>query len=172
MSDAEPIRVFAKKVAIVLLLVFLWFIRDIAVLLIVSGVLAAGIAPVVDRTRALIRLWFRRRIARSSAVLLVYLPFFILAALTIFFGLPYLWEESRKLMVELPRLLDERIFIPLEKYVSMDGVRAMLPGGKPAPGGQPVIIRFLLFGLEFCETGKRPPRELLKVAPCCAMIAK
>ena len=73
MDDADQIRVFAKKVAIVLLLVFLWFIRDIAVLLIISGVLAAGIAPVVERTRALIRLWFRRRIARSSAVLLVYL---------------------------------------------------------------------------------------------------
>ena len=73
-------------------------------------------------------------------MLLVYLPFFILAALTIFFGLPYLWEESRKLMVELPRLLDERIFIPLEKYISMDGIRAMLPGGEPAPGGaEPVI---------------------------------
>lgn len=139
MSDADQIRVFAKKVTIILMLVFLWFIRDIAVLLIVSGVLAAGIAPVVDRTRALIRLWFRRRIARSSAVLLVYLPFFILAALLIFFGLPYLWEESRKLMTELPRLLDERIFIPLEKYIPMDGIRAMLPGGKPAPGAEPVI---------------------------------
>ena len=149
MDDADQIRVFAKKVAIVLLLVFLWFIRDIAVLLIISGVLAAGIAPVVERTRALIRLWFRRRIARSSAVLLVYLPFFILAALTIFFGLPYLFEESRKLMVELPRLLDERIFIPLEKYIPMDGIRAMLPGGKPAPGGSEPVITYVTAAATF-----------------------
>jgi predicted PurR-regulated permease PerM len=138
-NDADQVRVFAKKLALVLLLVFLWFIRDIAVLLLISGVLAAGIAPVVHRTRALMRLWLGKRIARSTAVLLVYLPFFILAAVILFLGLPYLFEESRKLMIELPRLLNERIFIPLEKYIPMDGFRAMLPGGEPAPGAEPVI---------------------------------
>jgi predicted PurR-regulated permease PerM len=142
-TDADQIRLFAKKLALVLLLVFLWFIRDIAILLLVSGVLAAGIAPVVDRTRALIRLWLRRRVARSTAVLLVYLPFFILAALFIFFGLPYLFEESRKLMTDLPRLLNERIFVPLEKYISMDGFRAMLPGGEPAPGGEEPVMTYV-----------------------------
>ncbi len=137
-SDRDHVRVFVKKVAILLVLVLLWKIRDIVVLLLISGVLAAGIAPAVVRVRVYMRRWFRRRISRGAAVLLVYLPLLIVASLAIFFGLPFLLEQSRTLMTDLPRLLDERIFTPLSKYMPVDDFRAMVSNPKPA-GGQPVV---------------------------------
>ena len=138
-DENHQLSLFLKKVAIVLLLVLFWHIRNVLVLLVISGVLAAGIAPAVARVRVLFRLYFHRRIARSTAVLLVYLPFFICTTLVLFFGLPMLLDQSRKLFTELPRLLDERIFIPLEKRMPVGDFRAMIRPPAAPGGGQPVV---------------------------------
>lgn len=135
--DQDQLRVFAKKIAFLLLLVLLWYIRDIVVLLLISGVLAAGIAPAVARLRVLVRHHFHRRIRRSTAVLMVYLPFLICATLVLFFGLPFLLEQSRKLFTELPRLLDERFFTPLEKYMSVEHLRAIVR--QPVDDSAPLV---------------------------------
>lgn len=136
--DHDQLRIFAKKVGIVLLLVVLWQIREIVILLLISGILAAGIAPAVARMRVLARLYFHRRIARSTAVLLVYLPILLATTILLFFGLPFLLEQSRSLVSDLPRLLDERVFTPLEQYIPMDDFRAMVR--RPAANDdQPVV---------------------------------
>lgn len=137
--DHDQMRVFAKKVALILLLILLWSIRQIVLLLLISGVLAAGIAPAVARLRVLVRLYFHKRIRRSTAVLLVYLPLLVCATLALFFGLPFLFEQSRKLLEDLPRLLDQRVFTPLEHYMPVDHFRAMVR--RPVGGGdaKPVV---------------------------------
>ena len=138
LSDNGELRLFAKKVGLVLLLAVLWHIREIVILLVISGILAAGIAPAVARVRILGRLYFRRRVARSTAVLLVYLPILLCATALLFFGLPFLLDQSRSLISDLPRLLDERVFTPLERYIPMDDFRAMVR--RPAAtDDQPVV---------------------------------
>ncbi len=73
-------------------------------------------------------------------MLFVYLPFFVITALILVFGVPFVLEQSRKLLADLPRLLEERILTPLEKYVPLDGFRSLLPGKRPAAAdGQPVV---------------------------------
>lgn len=137
LTEQEQMRIFVKKVALVLLLVLLWHIQEIVILLLVSGVLAAGIAPVVARVRVLMRLHFHRRISRSTAILFVYVPLLVGVTLLLFFGLPIAAEQSRNLFTELPRLLDERIFKPLEQYIPVGHLRAMLTpraSGSAQPG--------------------------------------
>ena len=137
LSDQDQLRVFAKKLGLVLLLLVLWQIREIVILLLVSGILAAGIAPLVARVRVVARHRLHRRMPRSAAVLLVYLPILLAATLLLFFGLPFLLEQSRSLVNDLPRLLDERVFTPLERYIPMDDFRAMVR--RPAVDDQPVV---------------------------------
>lgn len=132
-------RPFAKKVAVILALVLLWHVREIVVLVVIAGVLAAGIAPAMHRVRVLGRRWFGWRMRRGIAVLLVYLPFFLIAAAVLIAGVPFLIAESKQLMTELPRLLDERILTPLQKYVPVADLRDLVRldfrgNGKPLLG--------------------------------------
>lgn len=121
---------FARKVAIVcafvVVLAFLWFIRRILILLFIAAVLAAGIDPAVRRVRTLIRLYTGRKIKRGTAVLIVYLPFLLAAVLLAIFVVPQFLAESRELGVQLPRLLDEKIFTPLAAYLPVPEIREVL----------------------------------------------
>ena len=149
LTDHDHLRIFAKKVALLLFLFLLWQLRSILILLVVAGVLAAGIAPAVARVRVLVRLAFHRRIGRSAAVLLVYLPIFIAGALILVLGLPFLLEQSRRLMTELPRLLDERIFVPLRQYVPFADFRGMLK----TTGGTAPVATYLRGALNLIASG-------------------
>lgn len=119
-SRGGELQMFVKKVAIVaaalLLLLLLWKVRRIIVLIFISAVIAAGIAPAVRRVQVLVRLYTRRKLRRGSAVLLVYLPFLATVILIGALTLPQLVAESQKLSVELPQLLETKIFKPLTKY--------------------------------------------------------
>lgn len=132
-------RVFAKKIAILLALVLAWHIREIVVLLIVAGVLAAGIAPAVARVQVLVRHYLHRRLGRSKAVLIVYLPLFVFAALLLLFGVPFLLDQSKSLAADLPRLLNERIFTPIQKYIPIGDFRELLPGTEKGTDGKPIL---------------------------------
>lgn len=115
-GGVRELQTFTKKVLIVaavaLLLILLWNVRRILIILAIAAVLAAGIAPAVRR----VQIWFRhytgRKIPRGTAVLLVYLPFVVVAVTFAALTLPQLAAESQQLTEELPKMLNERVIAP------------------------------------------------------------
>jgi predicted PurR-regulated permease PerM len=141
---AEELATFAWKVAIVvafaIMLIGLWRVRRVVVLVLVASVIAAGIAPAVRRVQIAGRFYLRRRIARGTAVVLVYFPFLLLfgtlAALTV----PKLMADARTLTQELPPLIDDKLLKPLEKYIAVEDVRAMIYSrGREALADLPIL---------------------------------
>ncbi|HXI14322.1 MAG TPA: AI-2E family transporter [Thermoanaerobaculia bacterium] len=122
----EELILFIKKVAVLLLLILLWTIRPVLILILISAILAAGIAPVVRRLRVLIRLHLHRRIGRGAAILLVYLPFLLLVISLLVFGVPFLLSESQDLMKDLPKLLDQKVLAPLSKTIPVGQIRSAI----------------------------------------------
>lgn len=135
----DELALFVKKVALVLLLVLLWQVRSTIILLLISGILAAGIAPVVRRLRVLTRLYLHRKIGRGTAVLLVYLPFLLAVVALLVFGVPYLVSQSQALMTELPALLDEKLLAPLSKYIPVTELREAMASPGALAKQVPVI---------------------------------
>jgi predicted PurR-regulated permease PerM len=131
------LELFLKKVAIVvaagLLLALLWVVRDVLVLVFIAAVLAAGIAPAVHRVRILGRYYLHRNIARGAAVMTVYLPFLIGLLLLAGFLAPRMIVETRALGEQLPRLLEQNVLTPLERFIPMAGVRGYLSKGISVP---------------------------------------
>ncbi len=136
----EDLGVFTRKVAIVfglaILGAVLWLVRDVLLLLVISAILAAGIAPAVRRVQIWARLYLKRRIRRGSAVLVVYLPFLLVVVLLLVFGVPLVINQSRELIAELPALIHEQIVQPLEHYIPMEEVSRFVErygGNQPLP---------------------------------------
>ncbi|MBK5260115.1 MAG: AI-2E family transporter [Thermoanaerobaculia bacterium] len=138
MPSSKDLELFAKKVVIVtgvaILLVLLWMVRDILILIFIAAVLAAGIAPAVHRVRVVWRFWFHRQLARGTAVMIVYLPFVIVLVTLGLILVPQLISDWKSLSSDLPVLVEKNILVPLEKYVSMEGVREALRDGSIAEG--------------------------------------
>lgn len=138
---AEPelseLALFRRKVAIMLLfavsVVLLYLIRNVLILVFISAVLAAGIAPVVHRVRVFGRHYLKRRIKRGPAVLLVYFPFLIAAIVLLILVLPRVLHEGAQLLEDLPQLIDTKLLVPLEKHVPMDAAREVLLKYKGLP---------------------------------------
>lgn len=132
-DERSELVTFARKVAILLfavaLCVLLWSTRRVLILIFIAAVLAAGISPAVRRVRTLFRLYTRRRIANGTAVVLVYFPFLLAAGTFLFFAVPVLISESRELAVTLPALIDEKILVRIEPYVSVEEARRTLRSG-------------------------------------------
>jgi predicted PurR-regulated permease PerM len=129
----SELAVFAKKALIVLAIVIvtllLWRIRRILVLIFIAAVLAAGIAPAVRRVQILLRLYTKRKVARGTAVLIVYLPFLLTIILVMALTVPHLVAESQQLSTEMPALIDAKLLKPIEKYIPVDSIREALRGG-------------------------------------------
>lgn len=144
-SQADDLKQFAKKAAIVAAVVAvaycIWLIRHVLVLIYIAAVLAAGLSPVVRRVQITVRLWFKRRIRRGTAVLIVYLPFVIAAAVIAVAVIPRLLIETRGFAAELPVLVEQNILETLEPYIPLDDVRAMLN----EQAGRPRIRIFTFF---------------------------
>ena len=132
-SSRGEIELFVRKVLIVvafgIALAMLWAAREVLILIFIAAVLAAGIAPAVQRVRVWVRLWLHRRISRGVAVLLVYLPFVCLAAVTGLILVPQLIVDGRSLAAQLPALIEANILTPLSKWVPVGPARAWLHGG-------------------------------------------
>ena len=130
---ANELEVFAKKVAIVvalgIVLVLLWAVRDILILVLFAAVLAAGISPAVHRVRLLSRHWFGRRMNRGSAVMLVYFPFLATVVALLLILVPRLMADWSDLRAQLPSLIEANILRPLERYISVDPVREAMRNG-------------------------------------------
>jgi predicted PurR-regulated permease PerM len=133
----SELELFAKKIAIVMGVAIAvtigWFARDVFVLIFIAAVLSAGIAPAVHRVRVWVRLLFHRNIPRGTAVMIVYLPFLVIAIALMVFMVPRLVADTRQLSAQLPALLEKNVFTPLERYVPMEGVREFVRGGVALP---------------------------------------
>ena len=133
----RELELFAKKTAIVaafaLMLFLLWRIRGVLVLVFIAAVIAAGIAPVVQRVRLIWRYWFHRNIPRGAAVLLVYVPFLIIALLLATVVVPRLLSEAQALGTQMPTLIAKNITAPLEHYFPMIDLRYLFDGGRSIP---------------------------------------
>src|SRR5258706_13388266 len=133
----HELELFIKKIGVVILagiaLALLWAARDVLILIFIASVLAAGISPVVHRVRVWGRHLFHKHIPRGSAVVIVYLPFVIIALALLIFMVPRLIDDTRALGAQLPALLEKNLFTPLEQYVPMNPVREFLRGGIAPP---------------------------------------
>ena len=133
----SELELFTRKVGIVValavLLAILWAARDVLILIFIAAVLAAGISPAVQRVRVWARHLFRRHIARGTAVLIVYLPFILIATMLLIFMVPRLIEDMRALSAQLPTLVERNVLTPLGHYLPMNGVREYLRGGIALP---------------------------------------
>ena len=129
----SELTLFVRKVAIVIAavigLALLWAVRDVLLLVFVAAVLAAGIAPAVRWIRLQWRYRFGRKISRGPAVMIVYLPFLLGVILLAVFVVPRFVFETRELGAQLPRLIEENILTPLERYMPMGAIRAQLEEG-------------------------------------------
>jgi predicted PurR-regulated permease PerM len=132
MANRE-LELFAKKTAILfafgLGLLLLWRVRGVLVLIFIAAVVAAGIAPAVHRVRMLGRFWFHRNIPRGVAVMLVYVPFLIIALLIATVVVPRLLGEAQTLGSQLPTLVETNIVGPIERYFPMVDLGYLLKGG-------------------------------------------
>lgn len=130
----RELELFARKVVIVvaiaLLVVFLWYVRDVLLIIAIAAMLAAGISPVIKRVRVWVRHRTGRRIRRGTAVLLVYFPLLILAILVAIFGVPALLAESNQLVRQLPALIEEKILRPLNRYVPTANLTGMFEAAR------------------------------------------
>ena len=129
----HELETFAKKMGIALsmliVLTLFWMVRDILILVLVAAVLAAGISPAVYRVRVLSRHWFRHKMNRGSAVMLVYFPFLATVVALLLILVPRLMEDWSQLSAQLPGLIEANILRPLEHYISVQPVRDAMRNG-------------------------------------------
>jgi predicted PurR-regulated permease PerM len=133
-------RVFVGRVLTVLLLVGLawlvtWFVNqilDIIILLLMSAILAAGIAPIIERIERW-RLPRGVRMARGAAIAVFYIALFAaLSGLITLIGVPAV-TEGRKFVQNLPQELDavQRWLADLQSHArwlpDFSGMLARLP---------------------------------------------
>jgi len=104
MNDSQTISISTStifRIVIILLgLVFLYFIRDILLILFVSVIIASAINSPVN--------WLQKhKIHRILGVAFIYLLFLLLAALIITIIFPVLAEQVKQLATHFPGLLDK-----------------------------------------------------------------
>src|SRR5437016_10593056 len=131
------LQLFSRKVLIVVFaavgLALLWAVRGVLILIAIAAVLAAGIAPAVQRVRVLGRHWLHRNIPRGTAVLIVYFPFLFVAVVLLVVMVPRLIDDTRSLGAQLPSLIEHNIITPLARYVPMRALREAFRGGVTLP---------------------------------------
>ena len=121
---------FLKGILMVLLVVFIYFIRDIAAVVLFSVVVASGVEPAAR--------WFQKyRIPRVLAVIFVYLIAFSLMGIMFYLVVPPMFSELSNLSADAPAYL--------EKPFEIKAITKFLPE-------LPVSISRLLLG--FAEGAK------------------
>ena len=131
--EEQSLQLFTKKLLIFIAagvaLALLWHVRQVLILIFIAAVLAAGIAPAVHRVRVVWRFWFRRNLARGTAVAIVYLPFVVVVVTLGLILVPRIVSDFGELRAQLPALIEANILVPLEKYIPMGAVREALREG-------------------------------------------
>ena len=128
---------FTAKVAIVvafaIALGILWSVREVLILVFIAAVIAAGIAPAVQRVRISMRFFFHRHVRRGTAVAIVYLPFVLLVLFLMIVVVPQFVSETQNLRQQLPALIEANVLKPLEHFVPVGPVRNYLKEGIRVP---------------------------------------
>lgn len=89
-----------KVIAVLLILVFLYVVRDIIVLIFASVILSAAICPWVD--------WFeKKKIPRALGIFIIYFSLFLIVALTIALLVPTVLDQVRQLSGNFPYYYDK-----------------------------------------------------------------
>jgi predicted PurR-regulated permease PerM len=131
------LALFAKKVAIIaafgIALGTLWLARHVLILIFIAAIVAAGIAPAVQRVRIAVRFFFHRTIRRGTAVAIVYFPFVLLVLVIVIVVVPQLVSETRSLGAQLPALIEQNILTPLERFLPVAAIRTYLHDGIRVP---------------------------------------
>ncbi len=91
-------KIILKVILAGLLLAFLWVIRDVIFILLLSLILASAMEPMVDYFN-------EKRIPRAVSVLVTYLLFFGLVGLVIFLAIPPVISEFSVLQENLPQYI-------------------------------------------------------------------
>jgi len=104
MNDSKTISISTStifRIVVILLgLVFLYFVRDILLILFVSVIIAAAINGPVN--------WLQKhKIHRILGVIFIYLLFLLLAALIVTIIFPVLAEQVKQLAIHFPGLIDK-----------------------------------------------------------------
>jgi len=131
------LELFAKKVGIVVAWIIaagiLWLARHVLILIFIAAIVAAGIAPAVQRVRIAVRFYFHRTIRRGTAVAIVYFPFVLLVLVIVIIVVPQLVSETRSLGAQLPALIEQNILTPLEHFLPVAAIRTYLHDGIRVP---------------------------------------
>lgn len=100
-GDLEPsTKIILKVVFVILALLFLWYIREIIVLILFAIVLASAMEPLADYLHI-------RRVPRAVSVLAVYLLFLGLVALVVSSIIPPVIDQFRLLADNLPMYIND-----------------------------------------------------------------
>ncbi len=104
-EENKPINIsitagsITKAIGLILLLWFLYFIKDLVLVVLVSIVIASGMEPLVA--------WFKRnRVGRLPAAIISYASIIGLLFGLIFFFVPPVLDEATSLLTELPKYLE------------------------------------------------------------------
>src|SRR3990172_3931730 len=89
-----------RVIFILLLLWFIYLIRDIVLLLFIAIIIVSAIDPIVDRLQ-------KRKIPRSLTVLVLYIIFLSLFGLVIFLLIPPITAEIQGISQTLPQLVEK-----------------------------------------------------------------
>ncbi len=95
----QSTKAILKVIFAALVLVFLWQVREIVVLLLLSIILASALEPLVDYLKA-------HRIPRSVSVLAVYIFILGLVGFAFYSIIPLFVEQSKNLIVRLPDIFN------------------------------------------------------------------
>lgn len=96
-----------KIILIALLFVFLYYLRDILIVLLFAVVIASGVTPLAD--------WFeQKKFPRLLGVLLLYFSIFVLALFLLSLVVPFVTGEINQLIKDLPNFIS-RVSTSLEK---------------------------------------------------------
>ena len=135
--ERGELETFTRKVLILVgvlaMLALLWAARAVFLLVFVSAMIAAGIAPAVRSVRARWRYAFRRNLKRGTAVLVVYLPFVLAVIVAMLTVVPRFVSDARALGGQVPALLEQNLLTPLERYFPVGPLREELQGGVELP---------------------------------------
>ncbi len=95
---------FLKFILLVLAIVFIYMVRDLALVVVFSIVLASGIEPIAG--------WFQnRKIPRTLAVILIYLSVFILLGIIFYFVIPTIFTEFSSFASNINTYLEKPVRI-------------------------------------------------------------
>ncbi|MAF13981.1 MAG: hypothetical protein CMI53_03755 [Parcubacteria group bacterium] len=113
-----------KVIALVLILAFVWFIRDILLLVFISIIFAAIIEPIVNSLEDKSVKLFKREIPRGIIVIFIYLVLFLFLFLVVRMIIPPIVEQLALLTSNFPDLWSKILqnFQGLQQYSQDQGL--------------------------------------------------